>query len=224
MIAYLGTFLVLGGMTLESRRYASVGDPLAFHARVRRAVDNYPTRIGAWSGTESRVPQAATDLLQPNAIFATQFQNLDDERVVSVVLIQCADSRDMQGHYPPVCYPNSGWTPVSQTNREIDLWGRRIAYAEYVFEMSRGVSNQRVLIANFFVLPGDRFVVSMDDVREASADYRVRPFGAGQIQVMFHDASMPREQRESAMRELLEPLGEAARAMLQSPEETEKAS
>lgn len=231
IIAITSTLGVLGGIALETASYPTAKDAGPFHEAIREAVDLYPTEIGAWVGADGQVPAAATELLKPNAIFSRQFRNRDTGMVASVVVIQCQDSRDMAGHYPPICYPNSGWamesgTVESGTNHTgvVDLWGMKVPFAEYGFALSSGANAQRLVIYNFFLLPGRRIVLGMDEVRAASGDYELRPYGAAQVQVVF-DGTVPADTRRiEAMRELLEPLSPAAEAMMRAPRSAEAGS
>ena len=62
------------------------------------------------------VPPEAQELLRPNAIFSRRFQR-PGEIGVHVLVVHCSDARDMIGHYPPICYPSSGWVSTITGNR-----------------------------------------------------------------------------------------------------------
>jgi Protein of unknown function (DUF3485) len=228
--AIVATLGVLLGIALETRSYPTAHDAMPFHQAIREAVATYPTEIGQWIGADEPVPTSATELLKPNAIFARRFRHQETGMVASVVVIQCQDSRDMAGHYPPICYPNSGWalepTPNESGKKHqstLDLWGQQVPFAEYVFALNQGARTQRLLIHNFFMLPGHRMLLSMDAVRDASGDYTMRPYGAAQVQVIF-EASIPADTRLESMRELLSPLAPAAAAMMRAPGDAEAGS
>jgi hypothetical protein len=196
-----------GGLFLQMRAYARVDDPSAFHARVAEAVKALPIRMGPWEGTDTPAPPAAGKLLRPNAILCRNYRDEEGRRWAKLVFVHCKDARDMSGHYPPNCYPGNGWTmkgePVVETH---ELWGREVPIAEYRFsraELNREIST---IVYDFFVLPSGRFCTRMEDVRGVSGDYRSRPLGCAQVQVVM-DAGTREEERPQILREMLEPLG-----------------
>lgn len=179
----------------------------AFHKGVRDAIDQVPVNIGEFEGVDRPVPAAAGTLLHPNKIFSREYLDGSGHRV-RVVLVHCRDSRDMSGHYPPNCYPGSGWTQKGEAvERTIPLWGQDVPMAEYEF-VTRGTMDRDVdwTIYDFFVLPAGGMCTSMAQVRRAGGDHRWRPYGAAQVQVAF-DAAVPEPTRVKLLEELLTPLG-----------------
>jgi hypothetical protein len=86
------------------------------------------------------------------------------------------------------------------------LWNRQVPVAEYTFtraEVDRQIS---WTIYDFFVLPAGGFVTAMSDVRKASADYRTRPYGAAQVQVIF-DSALNEPDRLELLHQVLAPFG-----------------
>ncbi|QYU68321.1 hypothetical protein J4558_26500 [Leptolyngbya sp. 15MV] len=119
----------------------------------------------------------------------------------------------MQGHYPPNCYPGNGWVSLGQPTMErMTLWGRQVELAQYSFSRRELEGEVATAIYMFFILPTGEFVTSMDAVRRASGDYRLRPYGAAQFQVVF-DAKTPEPVRRQAVAELLEPLEAVVRTL-----------
>jgi hypothetical protein len=199
----------LSGLHAQIRRYAAVDDKTAFHAAVAEQVGEYPSRIEGWSGVEVQLPAAAQQLLRPNVQFARRFTDESTGRHVSVLLIQCRDARDMSGHYPPNCYPANGWTSGGKPNVSTwSLWGRDVPVAEYSFTRREIQGDLQAVVYDFFILPSGAFVTDMDDVRRASGDYRLRPYGAAQFQVVF-EGSVPHDERKAIASRLLAPLGSA---------------
>ena len=45
----------------------------------------------------------------PTAVLSRRFVELGTGRHATLGVIHCGDVRDMNGHYPPSCYPSSGW-------------------------------------------------------------------------------------------------------------------
>ncbi|MEX2217582.1 MAG: exosortase-associated EpsI family protein [Phycisphaerales bacterium] len=201
------------GLFVQVRAYAAEEDSAEFHATVRGAVERIPMQVGEWSGGDVRLPAAAGKLLKPNALFCRHYRHAGTGRTVTVLLVHCRDSRDMTGHYPPVCYPGHGWTMTSGAQYEtITLWGEDTTFAVYGFSRTEVNRFVQCVIYDVFVLPRAGLRTEMSDVVSASADYRVRPYGAAQVQVIL-DAGMPEEERREALRELLEPLAPVVEAM-----------
>jgi hypothetical protein len=207
LVAPVLSLVLAAGLFVQMQTYAVQDDTSAYHARVREAMDRVPLRIGSWAGADTPIPPAAGKLLRPNVLFSRHYRNEESKLSANLILVQCLDSRDMSGHYPPNCYRGNGWT-LQQSTRELTMpvWGREIPMVEYHFTRSDGSRTHRAMIYNFFILPTAGFVTSMEQVQEASGDYRARPYGAAQVQVMM-DAGIPESQRLEIVAELLEPLG-----------------
>ncbi len=209
LVAPALTVSCLALLHAQISKYASVDDKSAFHAAVAERVRMYPARIADWTGVETPLPAAAQQLLRPNVQFARRFTQESTGRRVNVLLIHCRDARDMSGHYPPNCYPANGWTPEGNARVSTwTMWGREVPVAEYAFTRREIQGDLRAVVYDFFILPTGAFVTEMNDVRRASGDYRMRPYGAAQFQVVF-DASVPEDERRQVALRLLEPLGPA---------------
>ena len=78
--------------------------------------------------------------------------------------------------------------------------------AEYQFTRTefRGTIDWRIY--DFFILPIGGFVTNMTEIQEASGDYRTRPYGAAQVQVIM-DSAVPPQEREQLLHLMLSPLG-----------------
>src|SRR4051794_18481280 len=82
-----------------------------FHARAAAAVAQLSKVIGSgrstwYAGKDVPLPDDAGEMLKPNAYLHRVYANLTTGRRVEFLLVQCRYTRDMQGHYPPVCYPS----------------------------------------------------------------------------------------------------------------------
>ena len=201
------------GLFLHVRAFAAQDDTAPFHQKVREAVAAIPVRIGDWEGADRKIPPAAGKLLKPNTLFCRQYRQVSTGRGVTVLLVHCRDARDMTGHYPPICYPGHGWTLDSWDQKEtIPLWGGEATFAVYQFSRTEVRTFLQCTIYNLFVLPRAGLVTEMDQVVKSSGDYRVRPYGAAQVQVIF-DSGMPEWERLDALRVLLAPLGPVVESM-----------
>lgn len=158
----------------------------ARHAQIARAVDAVPWNIGAWTGQEEEVPAAAEAMLRPNALLSRKYRRLGTERSeVTVVIVHCRDVRDMYGHYPPICYPNVGWTrdKAADAYREITLDGEPVTIKKYRFIKDLGLGVEEELrVFSFFVLPNGDVVTELEDVRELLKRPGSYSLGVAQIQ------------------------------------------
>jgi hypothetical protein len=199
------SLMFAAAMFVQMKAWKVEDDPTAFHESVRASVSAIPVRFNLWEGTEIKVPSPAAKLLRPNVLFARRYDNERTTRTANVVFVHCTDLRDMSGHYPPNCYPASGWTPDGP-NRTADLvLGRRsIRAAVYEFSRSELGGARRSVVYNFFVLPRG-FVTTMSEVQAVAGDRRTRSYGAAQVQIIL-DALTPEEIQVQIVQELLEPL------------------
>lgn len=208
------TLVLLLGLFAHARAYERTDDAGAFHTSARAALESYPQRIGAWSGTEIAVPQAARALLRPNALLSREFRKDGSTKVASVVVVQCKDARDMGAHYPPVCYPASGWTLDSTRGpMPVRVGDRDIQFVRYRFHRSGFEAYREIVVYSVFALPGHGLATDLKDVRRAASDYLSRPFGAAQVQVLMPDHDSL-EQEHAVVGELLAPLGPALEALV----------
>lgn len=193
---------VLGGIVLENRRHTRPADAAPFHARAKAALDAWPQSVSNkatgedWTSRETKIPDAAIQLLHPNATVSRHYESLKyNRKQADLLIVQCRDPIDMSGHYPPNCYPNSGEPLVFKADRTWQIGDVKVSGMEYHFESGDlGQSRQRC-VYNFFVLPGRGIVPDMQDVRDASGDYQRRYYGAAQFQLVF-PADMPQETRD----------------------------
>src|SRR2546423_7112207 len=137
-IAVLLSMALLSGMTLEAFSLRRPEDAEPYHARVRKAAEDLPIRIGEWAvlnpNDKGDVPKEAVTLLRPNVIFCRKYTNMSSGRTVTFLLVQCGDARDLVGHYPPVCYGNQGWTLRQKVARDWEIDGDlKIFGMEYEF-------------------------------------------------------------------------------------------
>jgi hypothetical protein len=207
LVSPLIATVLAAGLYAQMRSYAVADDTTPFHRRVADAVDKIPFRNGPWEGTEAKPPDAAGQLLRPNALRAIRYRDLKSGRWASLIVIHCRDSRDMSGHYPPNCYRGSGWTQAGPPDiREYKLWDRTVPIAAYEFSRAEFDRVNNWVVYDFFVLPTGEFVTDMESVRTASGDYRTRPYGCAQIQVLM-DSGTPKDDQQAILNELLEPIG-----------------
>ena len=138
-VIFASPILCLGVLTViaaDNARHVKPQDAAPYHARAKATIDAFPYIIGYWTGTDVRVPEAAVKLLRPNALVSRRYTNHSPglggrgSAWADLLISQCADSRDMTGHYPPICYPSSGEPQINarpfrgQGGRFIRRWDR----------------------------------------------------------------------------------------------------
>lgn len=197
-LAYILTPLLLLGIALERRTFVAPADAAPYHEAVRAAIALIPRQVGPWIGADAEVPEPAQRLLRPNAILARQFQRTDPAASASLVVVQCRDTRDLIGHYPPVCYPAHGWIAGGMDDLEMEVDGDATPVRRYEFTRSSWGRESSLVVYSFFVIPGQGRVRGMDAVGRAAADYSRRHFGAAQVQVVFADPPAELVEQESA--------------------------
>lgn len=178
--------LILTGVTAERLGRQSPESVEGYHQEVRLAVESVPLRVGDWIGTDKEVSEAERRLLQPNAILSRRYSNPNTGDTVDLLIVHCRDARDILGHYPLVCYPGNGWLlrNTRQANYQIGA-AMDIHAAEYEFSMFLPTQVRSMVVFNFLVLPDGTVTPEMKRVTQAAADYQMRMFGTGQIQLLF---------------------------------------
>jgi hypothetical protein len=214
--------LMLGGIVAEARTHLKPADADKHLEQCRLAILAVPTTIvgpyGTWSGSGAgaEIPAAATNLLHPNVILSRKYVRAGDEaESVSFLIVDCGDARDLQGHYPPNCYPAQGQNKISSTPRIWHLKDMDVSGIEYHFAPRDQVGDEEV-VYNFFVTPHvpgamvshhklDGVICpDMDSIYASGEDYQRRWFGAAEFQLVS-TVQMSQEQRDNAFIDLLSP-------------------
>jgi hypothetical protein len=198
---------ILAGIAIDDSRHVRPQDAAPYHATAQKAVDAFPYVIGYWTGSDQEIPTAAVNLLRPNVIVSRRYKkqadNWRDARQADLLIVQCADSRDMTGHYPPICYPANGEPLMSKRPFDLKVGKVLVHGTEYVFDTrQKRDAMLRKSVYNFFVVPGRGIVPTIDDVRAAAGDYQRRCFGAAQFQVVMN-ADLPPEERDEIFTTLI---------------------
>lgn len=196
---------LLAAFYFTTRDYPTAEKADPYHTHILQAVEGTPDMLGKWRLVKKEEPPAAAQqLLRPNALLARYMVKDDTNTWARLIVVQTRDSRDMGGHYPPVCYPSSGWErdaewPASKT---VTVGDMQIPYQVYTFKQRAFPRDRRTKIYGFFAIPDSGFRTDIKSVRKAAEDYRVRPFGCAQIQVIV-DADTPEDAGERIFVELM---------------------
>jgi hypothetical protein len=204
------TVLLLGAVYAESLGKPKAEDANVFHSVVRRAVGAQPETFGAYRSTEVPIPPAAQQLLRQNSAISRRFVNEESGRAGSLLMVQCSDSRDMTGHYPPVCYPANGWEPVKVGGQNgsvvtVRIGDRPIEVMKYVYARTIGNEYRSIVVYNFFVIPSKGIILDMPAVRRAAATFGLRFFGAAQVQAVV-DGAVDQSEQIAIVEDLWNPM------------------
>lgn len=180
-------------------------------AQIAAAMDAVPRFIGDWVGEDWEVPPSAQKLLRPNAVFSRSYLRLGrgerTQQRIHLLMVHCGDARDMIGHYPPICYPSSGWVAIDSEGaawEEIIFRRRRIPMQIYRFRrVAEDGREQAIRIFNAFILPGGHTTRGIDDINRQSERLAVSVQGVAQLQIVT-PATMSRDEAAHAAAELLE--------------------
>lgn len=205
---------LLAGMTAEQRRHVPPPDVAGYHAQIKALLADekqIPYFMGNWTGNDVPIPAAAQKLLRLNAFVSRRYidnsagENIKRTRWGDLLIVQCSDSSDMDGHWPPNCYPAKGEQLEFHQARDWNVNGVEIPLNEFIFSYYDSGRLRRHCVYNFLIVPQRGIKRQMDDVRSAAADYRQRFFGAAQVQVIM-DGDLPQDERELIFSELIKPI------------------
>jgi hypothetical protein len=211
--------LMLIGMIAEAQTRVERADAKPYLLRCAQVISNVsvniPTPHGVWTGTDVKVPEPALQLLKPNKILSRQYVRDGDSSIgVALLIVQCSDAHDLEGHYPPRCYPAQGEKLLDSTPRTWHLTGVDIPGMEYHFAVADGQIGDEQVVYNFFITPNvpgalvshkelnGAICTDINSVYQSGEDYQRKVFGAAEFQ-MVCDAQIPREQRDQAFVDLL---------------------
>jgi hypothetical protein len=196
---------LLGGMLIEQETHVTPEDAEPYHERARLAVadsSQFPIVVGNWVSRDEPTIEAAERLLRPNVIITRRFLEPHSGRSASLMIVQTRDTRDMEGHYPPVCYPSHGMVEVYRERQQWRIGSLDIDGVEYHFERTAGGQAERQAIYNFMILPRTGITSDMRGLNRAAKNHQLRYFGAAQVQVLM-PADWPKEQRDEIFTTLI---------------------
>ncbi len=189
---------------------------VARKAEIAQTMASVPFLIEGWIGEDAPVPPEAQKLLRPNAMLSRTYSQVGRPRM-HVLVVHCGDARDMIGHYPPVCYPSSGWLdmPVRENvYAELTVAGQVLPVRQYRFRrMNENGAEDEIRIFNAFVLPDGTVTRDIDDINEQSERLAVSVQGVAQLQLIasasisYDEATAAAQELLTGMPELLESLG-----------------
>jgi len=220
LISPLLSAALLGGIVAEHRHYLKPEDFEPYHVAAKAAIESLPKGIPPFAGSDTDdVPKVAQVLLKPNKILSRRYTDasvasLMHPRSANLLIVQCKQSGDMVGHFPPICYPSHGWENICP-DKKAKGWSRdwivadqRIRGMEYQFCQTENGQTKITTVYNFMVVPGRGIVRDIQGVEQAAEDYQQRYYGAAQFQVVFKYSSsdqMSQSDRDDIFCTLMEP-------------------
>lgn len=210
-LAPVATIALLIGMLQTGGVDAVSGEQVdAYQSRIRRMVDAIPYKIGPWVGDDVAPPPSAVKMLKPNAILERRFVEPATGRTFSLLVVHTEEARDMQGHWPPNCYPANGWELLDTRDSTIELDGMLIPVKDYAFRRMMDGFERRMNVMGFFIVPEEDagFLTSYKAMVTAGQRRSTAGLGAAQIQLISGDEFTAVERRELAQQFLqaIEPL------------------
>ena len=205
-LVLLAAMLVTGGVNVYAPANAD-----RYFANVAERIRQTPYQIGAWNGIDEPMTEPARELLKPNELLQRRYRNRDTGESFTLLMIHCKNTRDMEGHYPPVCYPRHGWAMRGTNPLVLSVDDQEIPANRYGFDKpSRQTVGMDVL--GFFVLPSDEqpYTAGMEALTRASRARSAAGMGAAQIQIIT-ERSMPQTQRDEIVAMVLEEIGPTLR-------------
>jgi hypothetical protein len=189
------SFAILLATGIALKRH--VTDPAVLAARndeVVREFASIPYRLGPWIGSDVALPAGATEILHASAVVSRRFDELGTGRRAILGLVHCGDIRDMLGHYPPNCYPSSGYLECEQGHEPVELrvLGAVQPAMLYRFRrVDRAGGQREVTIVGAFILPEAGFTTDLSAVRSLAGNRANSEQGIGQLQVVL-DGLVPK--------------------------------
>jgi len=180
------------------------GDPVAIerrNAEVLEAVESLPWRFDGWWSEPQEVPAAAVRILRPNAVLCRRYRPVEGGAFIDFIVVHCSDARDMEGHYPPACYPAQGWVPLSGGESSQLADGTPVQI--YGFQRMEGWgTNNSMRVFNYFILPNGTRTNDYRAVRRLARSYATSVRGVAQVQFVT-GGSVPIDETRSGIEALL---------------------
>ena len=188
----LSILLMIGGWFLIDNPLGEDGQILQHRANIVMEMDKFPYQLDNWWGADVPVPTSAMEILRPNSLVSRRFSKLETSDEVVLALIHCSDLRDMMGHYPPVCYPATGWTLNEEGTEDVtvklaDINAQMRLYRFHRFDQEGLQKEQTVL--SIFLLPNQMLLTDMQELKGRSSKGRnMSAIGVAQLQMVFTDS------------------------------------
>lgn len=215
----LAAVMLVGLLAVHTIERDTAGGVDVYMAQAAVQIDGVPNDIGPFKGRETTVAPAAVELLQPNRILQRRYTVLETGEWFSLLIVHCQVAKDMYGHYPPNCYPLSGWAEEFAPNDLVlETSGMAIPAKRYRFTREGDVLDDQMDILSFFVLPSGepRFGSDMSLVDKSSRLPWTDKLGAAQVQILT-PAEMPDERRREIWNMALDAIAPVLHIIAEGP-------
>lgn len=188
----------------------------AYFAQIKKLAVDLPLQIGTWEGRSEPPQEAAQRLLRPNVIMQRQYRNTITNQYLSLLFVHCGDLRDMEGHYPRLCYPNQGWELQNIERMPIETAKLDFEVRLYRFKPGRWQDSELFVYSYFIVPDHDPIVPDYAPIRRAATNPQRRMHGGAQVQLVFDNTTTREEQLRAVhlftatMTDLLNTIAEGA--------------
>ncbi len=162
-----------------------------YRARVMAIAASLPHTSGNWHGKDVPLPRSAVSMLQPTVDYCRQFSNKRTGQSATLMIIDCSDTRNLTGHYPPNCYPGNGWILEKSMRRTWKMAGYSIPGMEYKFRRGSFDTQTEIYVDDFFVMPDGRFLRTEQEFIRHAGTFNDRFFGAAQVELTLPGTMLP---------------------------------
>ena len=140
-------------------------------------------------GEDVEVPASAVEILHPNAILSRRFRMLTGGATIHLLVVHCSDARDMQGHYPPICYPANGWLMAeSDSNSEVEVTVLDDSFDLRLYnfrQMDDWGGERTIRVFNYFLLPNGETTIDLSKVNRLVERSGFSMQGVTQVQLVM---------------------------------------
>ncbi len=193
--AFVCVILLAG---IEARAYFEKPPEQAgkYLAHVHALAEQMPRQFGNWHGHDVPLPQSAVHLLQPNVDLCRSFVNTKTGEEATLMVIDCSDTRNLSGHYPPNCYPGNGWILDRSTPKTWVIEKTPIPGMEYKFHRGAFNTGSHIYVDDFFVMPDGKFLATEREFLHGSGSFNERVFGAAQVELTLPGGMLPADRMQ----------------------------
>jgi hypothetical protein len=158
-----------------------------YHSAVRASINGLPYVINGAIGVDEDAAPGIDRMLRTNAMIQRRYTDPATGDSFALAIVHCRDARNLVDHYPPVCYPASGWRAVGSERHLLPGSPSPTPVGVYDFERDRGWQHARTSVVSFFILPDESAAVvdSMDAVTAASRSPSRTGLGAAHVMLSF---------------------------------------
>ena len=216
---FVAIIILLGGASLLENPAREDPQIIAHRTRIAQKMNEFPFQLGMWLGQDVPIPTSAMEILNPSSLVSRRYSRLDTSAEVTLALIHCQDLRDMMGHYPPVCYPATGWTELEDRSEVIGtrIGSTPVSMRLYRFQRFGNIGlEEEQCVLSMFLLPDGMLLTDMEELRGRSSGGRsMSATGVAQLQMVF--AAAPETEKivaylDEMLREVPDELFEALTA------------